>query len=474
MPDHPPHPQPQSSAAIPLSRRPEPSKAELEAWDRRHVWHPFTQMAEYEPLLIERGEGCWVYDADRNRLLDGVSSLWCNVHGHNHPKINAAISAQLGRIAHTTALGASNSTTIKLARRLAEISPEGLEHVFFSDDGATSVEVALKLAFQYWRQRPDPRPGKTRFLAFENAYHGDTLGDVSVGGVALFHKMFAPLLFPAVRAPVPHPYRPPAGVASEAVLPHCLAVLEKLLAEHHEELAACVVEPLIQGAAGMIMPPPGFLAGVRALTRKYDVLLIADEVAVGFGRTGTMFACEQEGVAPDLLCLAKGLTGGYLPLAATLATTEIWNAFLGGYGEAKSFFHGHTYGGNPLGAAAALATLDLFEEEQTLAAMQPKIARLAERLAEIATFPHVGDVRRRGLVAGIELVADRAAKTPYPWDEKWGLRVCRRARDYGVLLRPLGNVLVVMPPLSVTLEELDFLLDVLAKAIRETTDVDHP
>ena len=430
-------------------------RQELERWDREHVWHAFTQMAEYEPLVIERGEGSKLFDIDGREYLDGVSSLWCNLHGHRHPRIDAAIREQLDRIAHTTLLGASNPTTIRLARRLAEIAPPGLERVFFSDDGATAVEVALKMAFQYWRQRPDPRPEKTLYLALGDAYHGDTLGSVSVGGVERFHAMFSPLLFEVVRLPAPQTYRLPAGVDAAGALAHFLGQLEQVLSQRHEQIAAMVIEPLVQAAAGMLTHPTGYLRGVRELTRRYGVLLIADEVAVGFGRTGRMFACEHEDVAPDFLCLAKGLTGGYLPLAATLTTSEVWNAFLGRYAESKQFYHGHTYGGNPLGAAAALASLEVFDEERVLERLPAKIERLREHLCRIARHPHVGDVRQRGLIAGIELVADRATQTPYPWAERRGQQVCDRARALGVLLRPLGNVVVLMPPLAVTLEEID-------------------
>ena len=311
------------------------------------------------------------------------------------------------------------------------------------------------MAFQYWRQRSDPRPGKSRFLAFGDAYHGDTIGAVSVGGVERFHAMFQPLLFDVLRLPTPTTYRLPEGVTRETDCEHYLAHLESALAEHHESIAAVVIEPLLQAAAGMVTHPPGFLRGVRELTRRHDVLLIADEVAVGMGRTGTMFACEQEQVAPDFLCLGKGLSGGYLPISATLTTGEIWRAFLGEYSESKALFHGHTYGGNPLAAAAALATLDVFEREETLPAMQPKIARLAEHLAEIAAHPHVGDVRQRGLIAGIELVADRAAQAPFPWHERRGQQVCDHALAEGVWIRPLGNVVVIFPPLAITIDELD-------------------
>jgi len=447
----------------------EPTREQLRRWDRELVWHPFTQMAEYEPLIIERASACRLVDVDGNEYLDGVSSLWCNIHGHRHPRLDAAIREQLDRVAHVTALGASNPTTIKLARRLVDLSPPGLEHVFFSDDGATAVEVAVKMAFQYWQQREDPRPGKTCYVALGEAYHGDTLGSVSVGGVERFHAMFKPLLFDCLRVPAPDPYRTPEGVTSENVLHHYLGQLEAVLAEHHERIAAMVIEPLVQGAAGMIVHPPGYLAGVRELTRRYDVLLIADEVAVAMGRSGRMFACEHEQVSPDLLCLAKGLTGGYLPLAATLATDRVWEAFLGEYAESKTFFHGHTYGGNPLGAAVALATLDVFEEERTLAHLGPKIARLGEHLDRIARLPHVGHCRQCGLIAGIELVRDVGTKEPYPWAEKRGIRVCDYARTEGVLLRPLGNVIVVMPPLAITLDELDRIAGAVERGIAVAT-----
>jgi adenosylmethionine-8-amino-7-oxononanoate aminotransferase len=437
----------------------EPTRKDLEAWDRELVWHAFTQMAEYQPFLIERAEGCTLYDLDGRPYLDGVSSLWCNVHGHRHPHIDAAIRRQLDQVAHVTLLGMAHPTTVRLAKMLVDIAPAGLSHVFFSDSGATAVEVALKMAFQFWQQTDnisaEQKQKKTKYLAFDNAYHGDTLGSVSVGGVARFHEMFRPLLFDVIRLPTPTLYRLPAGVTRETAADYFLELVEQTLAKHHEELAAIVVEPLMQCAAGMILHPPGFLRGLRELTTKYDVLLIADEVAVGMGRTGTMFACEQENVQPDLLCLAKGITGGYLPLAATLATDRIWQAFLGSYESSRTFFHGHTYGGNPLGAAAAIATLEVFEQEQTLANLQPKIARLREHLERIAQHPHVGDVRQLGFIAGIELVRDRATHEPFPWGERRGQRVCNHAIEQGVWLRPLGNVVVIMPPLAISLDELE-------------------
>lgn len=439
--------------------------SELAAWDQRHVWHAFTQMAEYEPFLIDRAEGCWLTDIHGKRYLDGVSSLWCNVHGHNRPEINNAIRAQLDKVAHVTSLGMSNPTTVMLAKKLVDLAPKGLEHVFFSDSGASAVEVALKMAFQYWRQREKPEPQRTKFIAWRNAYHGDTLGAVSVGGVARFHSMFQPLLFDAMRLPAPDSYRMPPGLTSELLTNSYLADLECLLYDHADEVVAIVIEPLIQCAAGMVIHPPGFLRGVRELTKQYGVLLIADEVAVGFGRTGTMFACEQEDVAPDLLCLGKGLSGGYLPVAATLASTTIFEAFLGEYEELKTFFHGHTFGGNPLGAAAALASLDLFEKERVLEQIPGKAARLRAALQSLEDHPNVGEIRQRGLITAVELVQDRATKKPLDWKERFGHRICKLATERGVWLRPLGDVIVIMPPLAINEREIDLLGRTLADSI---------
>ena len=377
----------------------------LVQWDRDHLWHPFTQMKgfrEEELLIITRGEGSFLYDLEGNRYLDGVSSLWANLHGHRRPELDRAVAAQLEQVAHSTLLGLAHPPAILLARRLAQIVPAGLNKVFFSDDGSTAVEVALKIAYQYWQNRGEK--DKRRFLKLSQGYHGDTLGAVAVGGIPLFHEVYHPLLFDTLEAPAPYCYRCPHR---EDCREQCLAVLEEQVEMHHRELAAVVLEPVMQGAAGMIPQPPGYLAKVREVTRRHGVLLIADEVAVGFGRTGKMFACEHEQVSPDLMCLAKGITGGYLPLAATLATDEVYDAFLGEFEEFKTFFHGHTYTGNPLAAAAGLASLDIFEKDRVIEGLAPKIELLSRLLAGLADHPHVGDIRRRGLMVGIELVQDK-------------------------------------------------------------------
>jgi adenosylmethionine-8-amino-7-oxononanoate aminotransferase len=440
-----------------------PTPAELTDWDRRHFWHAFTQMSEYEPLVIERAEGCWLVDVHGRRYLDGVSSLWCNLHGHRHPRIDAAIVAQLGKLPHATTLGMSNPPAIELARRLATLAPSGLNHVFYSSDGACAVEAALKIAFQYWRQGPSPLPQKQKYLAYDSAYHGDTIGSTAVGGIERFHALYKPLLFDVVRLPPPDARRGDAA--------HHLARLEGVLKERSEDIAALVIEPLVQAAAGMIMQPAGYLRGVRELTRKYNVLLIADEIVTGFGRTGRMFACEHEGVSPDLLCLGKSLTAGYLPMAATLATSEIYEAFLGPYTSGCTFHHGHTFGGNPLAAAAACASLDLFDEERLLEDAIPRKSEALRRILEtLAGHPNVGEIRQFGLLAGVELVANRDTGEAFPAAERRGYHVCKRTTAEGVWLRPLGDVVVVMPPLVISDGELELLGRVLKESIDAVCD----
>jgi len=435
----------------------------LVPWDREHLWHPFTQMQgfrEEELLIISRGQGNYLFDLEGNRYLDGVSSLWANLHGHRRPELDRAVTEQLGEVAHSTLLGLAHPPAIVLARRLAEIAPAGLTKVFFSDNGSTAVEVALKLAFQYWQNRG--QPDKRRFLKLSHGYHGDTLGSVAVGGIPLFHQVYQPLLFETLEAPSPYCYRCPHR---DDCREQCLALLEEQVARHHRELAAVILEPIMQGAGGMIPQPSGYLAKVREVTRQHQVLLIADEVAVGFGRTGRMFACEHEQVSPDLMCLAKGITGGYLPLAATLATEEIYNAFLGEFAEFKTFFHGHTYTGNPLAAAAGLASLDIFAQDRVIEGLAPKIALLTRLLAGMADQPPVGDIRQRGLMVGIELVQDQESREPFPVGRRVGHQVILAARKLGVILRPLGDVIVLLPPLSITPEELETLVQVTREAI---------
>jgi len=432
------------------------TRNELERWDRDHLWHPFTPAGAAAPLVIARGDGVYLYDLDGNAYIDATASMWCNVHGHRVPELDDAIRDQLDRVAHSTLLGLSNVPAIELARRLVEVTPVELTRVFYSDDGATAVEIALKMAFQYWSYS---RPTKTKFLALHGAYHGDTLGDVSVGDIGRFHSLFAPLLFETYRAPSPYCYRCPLGLERRSCATDCVGELERLVATHADGLAAVVIEPAVQGAAGMITQPPGYLRRVREVTQKHDVLLILDEVAVGFGRTGAMFACEHEHVSPDFLCLAKGLTGGYLPLAATLTTEAVFAAFVG-----KTFFHGHTYTGNPLGCAVSLASLDLLQR-RVMPELPAKIARLNVHLDRLAELGNVGEVRRMGLLAGVELVRDRAIKEPFPAEWVVGRRVCDEARRRGVLLRPLRDTIVVMPPLAIDAASLDRIGEVLFDSI---------
>jgi adenosylmethionine-8-amino-7-oxononanoate aminotransferase len=420
--------------------------AELASADHRHLWHPFTQQRnwceEEPPVVIDHAEGTSLYDSDGNAYIDGVSSLWCNVHGHRHPAIDDAVRAQLGRVAHSTMLGLSHEPAIELAERLMSVAPQGLTRIFYSESGSTAVEIALKMAYQWWAQRGEPQ--RSGFICLENAYHGDTLGAVSVGGIDTFHSLYRPLLFDTWRAS--------AGDADQ---------LDELLRRHGDSIAAVILEPLVQGAAGMLMQPPGYLRRVRELCDEHGVLLICDEVATGFGRTGRMFACEHEDVSPDLLCVGKGLTGGYLPLAATLTSERIYEGFLGGADEPNTFFHGHTYTGNPLACAAAIANLEVFEREHTLELLQPKIELLARTLAHrVSVLQNVSEVRQRGFMVGIELVSHDPT-------ERLGHQVALAARRRGAIIRPLGDVLVLMPPLSISEADLARLVAITASSIAE-------
>jgi adenosylmethionine-8-amino-7-oxononanoate aminotransferase len=446
--------------------------ARLRRLDKRHLWHPFTPMAEWaagEPVIIERGRREFIFDTEGRRYIDGVSSLWCNVHGHRRPEMDQAVRRQLGRIAHSTLLGLGSPPSILLAARLAALAPEGLTRVFYSDSGATAVEIALKMAFQYWRQCPDARPRRTKFVHLQHAYHGDTLGAVSVGGIPLFHGLYRPLLFDAIEAPAPYCYRCPLHREPASCGLACAARMEEILRTRADEVAAVILEPLVEGAAGMIVHPAGYLRRVAEACRASGVLLIADEVATGFGRTGRMFACEHEGVRPDLMCLAKGLSGGYLPLAATLATDRVYEAFLGDPAAGRTFYHGHTYTGNALACAAALASLDVFRTGRVLARIRRLAASLAALLEPVAALPHVGQVRRRGLMVGLELVADRASRAAYPAAERRGMAACAAARRRGVWVRPLGDVLVLMPPYCISQESLAALVDGVRQGIQEAT-----
>lgn len=456
----------------PRTRTPQADATQLANWDRRYVWHPFTQMQDWVrqlPLIIERAKGVYLYDTDGRRYLDGTSSIWLTVHGHRHPTLDRAIRAQLSKAAHTTLLGLASPPSIRLARELIRLAPKGLTRVFYSDDGSTAVEVALKMAVQYWQQRPRRAGPKHTFVHLTQAYHGDTAGAMSVGGIELFHHRFRALQVRSEAVEAPYCYRCPLGKTFPSCRLACTEPLEALLRHRHKEIAGVVIEPLVQAAAGMIMSPPGYLRRVRELCTKYRVLLIADEVATGFGRTGRMFACEHEGVTPDLMAVSKGLTGGYLPLAATLATEEVYRAFLGRYEEFKTFFHGHSYTGNALGCAAALANLEIFRRERTLARLRGRIRRLARGLVSIAALPSVGDIRQCGFMAGIELVVDRATKQPYALETQIGHVITAEARRRGLILRPLGHILVLMPPLNTPDRALDRMLRILRDSIAYVT-----
>ena len=441
-------------------------------WDLQYLWHPFTQQKEWadgDPLFIDRGEGSYLIDREGNRYIDGVSSLWANVHGHAEVRINKAISDQLSRIAHSTMLGLTHEPAVILARRLIELAPGNLQRAFYSESGSTAMEIAVKMAFQYWKNQGKEFNRKKSFLSLRNGYHGDTIGSVSTGGIDLFHEIYRPLLFPVYKAPSPYCYRCELGLTPDSCDLACAREAERIIGEHASEICAMVMEPLVQGAGGILVAPRGYLAHVANACNKFDVLLIADEVAVGFGRTGTMFACEQENVSPDITALGKGLTGGYLPLAATLATEEIFQAFTGDYEEYRTFFHGHTYTGNPLACAASLANLDIFKEDRVIDALPPKIELLRKEMDSLLTHPNVGDIRQSGLMAGIELVADKKEKTPFSPGYRLGHRIAMQCRKHGVIIRPLGDVLVLMPPLSISYDEITLLVHAVEQSLYEVT-----
>jgi len=445
--------------------------------DKTFVWHPFTQMKDWlgeKPLIIEEGRDCFVRDTSGNWYLDGVSSLWVNIHGHRRIEIDDAIRGQLDKIAHSTLLGLANIPSIELAEKLITLADNSfaglsrrLSKVFYSDNGSTAVEIALKMAFQYRIHSGQKK--KTKFIAVRNGYHGDTIGAMSAGSVEVFHATFGPLFFETFKAPSPHCYRCELGKSLPECSFACLESMKRIMDQHAGEVTAVILEPLVQAAGGMIVWPEGYLRGVRELCDKYDVLLIADEVATGFGRTGKMFACEHEQVVPDLMCLSKGITNGYMPLAVTLVTEEIFNAFLGEFSELKTFFHGHSYTGNPLACAAALASLKIFDSDSTLLKMAPKNDIIYNKLSELGDMPHIGNVRNKGLMAGVELVRDKSTRKEYDWGERVGWKVAYEMRKRGVLIRPLGNVIVIMPPLAISEENLTRLLESLKESIHAVT-----
>lgn len=440
-----------------------------DSWMQRDLsvlWHPCTQMKDHEqlPLIpIRRGEGVWLEDFDGKRYIDAVSSWWVNVFGHANPRINQRIKDQLDQLEHVMLAGFSHQPVIELSERLVALTPAGLERVFYTDNGSTGIEVALKMSFHYWRNCG--RSAKQRFVTLTNSYHGETVAAMSVGDVALFTDTYKPLLLDTFKVPSPDCYLRPEGVSWEDHSRTMFAHMEQSLAEHHEEIAAVIVEPLIQGAGGMRMYHPVYLQLLREACDRYEVHLIHDEIAVGFGRTGTMFACEQAGITPDFLCLSKALTGGYLPMAAVLTTDRLYQAFYDDYSTLRAFLHSHTYTGNPLACAAALATLDIFEQDNVIEANKALAARMATATAHLADHPQVAEVRQTGMAVAIEMVADKASKTPYPWQERRGLKVYQHALQRGALLRPLGSVVYFLPPYCITEEQIDFLAEVASEGI---------
>jgi len=445
-------------------------KEEILRLDREHVWHPCTQQKDHEtlpPIPIDRGDGVYLIDADGNRYIDGVSSWWVNLFGHNHPRLNRALSEQASRIAHHIFAGFTHEPAVELASRLSALTPPGLNKVFFADNGSAAVEVALKMSFQYWQQTG--RPGKTRFVSISEAYHGETLGALSVGGCNLYREVYRPILLEGYRVQGPDCFRCPYGRSRNNCSAECFEHLEQLLTREQESIAAVIIEPLIQGAAGMRIYPSAYLKKLREICSACSVHYIADEIAVGFGRTGRMFANEHAAVSPDLLCLSKGITGGYLPLSVTLSTDAIFEAFYDDYASQKAFLHSHSYTGNPLACAVAVEVLNIFEEERVLDRLAPKMELLDRHAPRFEALPHVGEFRRCGMVAAVEMVSDKRGKVPYPWQERRGLEVYRRALAKGALLRPLGNVVYFMPPLTIAEDELESLLDTAWAAIAEVT-----
>ncbi|MFJ7979001.1 adenosylmethionine--8-amino-7-oxononanoate transaminase [Lysinibacillus xylanilyticus] len=442
---------------------------ELQKRDLQHVWHPCSQMKDYEqfpPIVIQKGQGVWLYDENNNRYLDAVSSWWVNLFGHANPRISQALSDQAFTLEHTIFANFSHEPAIKVAEKLVALTPDGLNKVFFADNGSSAIEVALKMSFQYHMQTGKTK--KKRFLALTDAYHGETLGALSVGGVGLYNEVYQPLLLDTVRAQGPDCFRCPFQENPESCQAQCIQFVEAELRQHHEEITAVIIEPLIQAAAGMKMYPPIYLKRLRELCTKYDVHFIADEIAVGFGRTGTLFACEQADIAPDFMCLSKGLTGGYLPLSAVLTTDDVYNAFYDDYGTMKAFLHSHSYSGNTLACRVALEVLTMFEEESVLDMIQNKGDRMRKlAMKAFEELPFVGEYRQVGLVGAIELVANRETKEPLPSEERIGYQIYKRALAKGLLIRPLGNILYFMPPYVISDDEMSFMIDTTKETITQ-------
>lgn len=446
------------------------NNADLMRRDLTVLWHPCTQMKDHEQLPvipIARGEGVWLHDFDGNRYLDAVSSWWVNLFGHANPRINAALKSQLDLLEHVILAGFTHEPVVQLSERLLALAPKGLAKCFYADNGSSAVEVALKMSFHSWKNRGKHR--KTKFITLSNSYHGETLGALAVGDVALYKETYGPLLMQVITVPSPDCWHRAPGDSWEQHSRRMFAHMDAALAQHAEETCAVIVEPLVQCAGNMRMYHPVYLTLLREACDRHGVHLIADEIAVGFGRTGTLFACEQAGVTPDFLCLSKGLTGGYLPLSVVLTTQNIYDAFYDDYRTLKAFLHSHSYTGNALACTAALATLDIFAQDNVIARNRPLAAHMAAELATLADHPNVGEVRQTGMIAAIELVKDKASKTPYDWTERRGLRLYRHALSRGALLRPLGNVVYLMPPYIITPEEIDFLVGVVAEGIDHAT-----
>jgi adenosylmethionine-8-amino-7-oxononanoate aminotransferase len=436
------------------------SNEDIARRDRAVLWHPCTQMKDHEqggPLPIRRAEGVWLEDFEGRRYLDAISSWWVNLFGHANPQINAALREQAETLEHVILAGFSHLPAVELAERLTHLAPPGLTRCFYADSGSAAVEVALKMSYHYWRNRG--QSGKTRFITLENSYHGETLGALAVGGLGLYRDTYGPLLMETLRVPSPDCYWREPGESPEDYTRRRFEPMRETLERHHHEVCAVIIEPLVQCAGSMRMYEPVYLKLLREACDRYGVHLIADEIAVGFGRTGTMFACEQAGITPDFMCLSKGLTGGYLPLSAVLTNEDVYQAFYADYAEMKAFLHSHSYTGNALACRAALATLDLFAASSVLERNRELAAIMGRACERFLDHPHVSEVRQRGMILAIETVRDRRSRQPWPWQERRGRRIARRAMDLGVLLRPLGDVVYFMPPYVITPEEIEQMVD---------------